>query len=205
MGAPTRRPRGTPSRTKASRRRPALGVRSAGVLDMATSIKRLTVDDVLCYRIKGASRDTVRRHYLRWRPPQDPPLPERCDNPDCLFHTHPLVWNDKPLKPILDHIDGHNTDNRPEMLRLLCPHCDAPLETRGGANKGRIEKATGGFAKLSRDGKRCYVLLNLCRRRPTSHSSGRATSRAPLNSAVRLLFSAASWMAARIWHQALVG
>ena len=135
-----------------------LGVSSAGVLDMATSIKRLTVDDVLCYRIKGASRDTVRRHYLRWRPPQDPPLPERCDNPDCLFHTHPLVWNDKPLKPILDHIDGHNTDNRPEMLRVLCPNCDAQLDTRGGANKGRIEKATGGFAKLSRDGKRCYVL-----------------------------------------------
>jgi hypothetical protein len=58
----------------------------------------------------------------------------------------------------LDHLDGHNTDNRPELLRLLCRHCDAQLETRGGANKGRIEKATGGCAKLARDGKRRDVL-----------------------------------------------
>ena len=126
---------------------------------MATPRKRVAIDEVLCYRIKGASRGTVRRYYLRWRQQQVPPLPERCDNPGCFFHTHPLVWNDKPLQPILDHIEGNNTDNRPEMLRLLCPNCDSQqVETRGGANKGRIEKATGGFAKVGRDGKRHYVL-----------------------------------------------
>ena len=141
---------------------------------MAASQKRLAVDDVLCYRIKGASRDTIRRHYLRWRQQQIPPLPERCDNPDCFFHTHPLVWNDKPLKPILDHIDGNNTDNRPKMLRLLCPNCDSQLETRGGANKGRIEKATGGFAKVNRDGKRHYVLPAEPRRFSISGAGGDA-------------------------------
>ena len=125
---------------------------------MATAKKKLTTGEVLCYRKKGASRGAVRRHYLQWRQQQNPPLPERCDNPDCFFHTHPLQWNGKTLKPILDHIDGNNTDNRPTMLRLLCPNCDSQLETRGGANKGCIEKSTGGFAKVARDGKRHYVL-----------------------------------------------
>ncbi len=105
-----------------------------------------------------ASRTTVLRHYLQWRKQQDPPLPLRCDNPECFFYANPLIWNGKPFKPILDHIDGNNTDNYPEMLRLLCPNCDSQLATRGGGNKGRIEKSDGGFAKVSRDGRHTYVL-----------------------------------------------
>jgi hypothetical protein len=125
---------------------------------MATSTRSRAPRDVLRYTRTVASRATVFRHYLRWRKQQNPPLPVRCDNTECFFHTNPLEWNGKPLKPILDHIEGNNTDNRPEMLRLLCPNCDSQLATRGGGNKGRIEKADGGFAKVSRDGRRAYVL-----------------------------------------------
>lgn len=125
---------------------------------MGNSKKNVSPRDVLCYRLKGASQGTVRRHYIRWRQEQDPPLPERCDNPRCSFYTNPLIWNGKKLKPILDHINGNNRDNRPKNLQLLCPNCDSQLETRGGANKGRIEKAEGGFAKISRDGRRHYEL-----------------------------------------------
>jgi len=125
---------------------------------MARSSRSRSPRDVLRYTMTGVPQSTVFRHYLRWREQQDPPLPLRCDNPDCFFHTNSLIWSGKPLKPILDHIDGNNTDNRPEMLRLLCPNCDSQLATRGGGNKGRIEKAEGGFAKVSRDGRRAYVL-----------------------------------------------
>lgn len=114
--------------------------------------------EVLRYTMKGSSRSTVLRHYLRWRSEQDPPLPIRCDNPLCFFYDNPLIWNGQPFKPILDHVEGNNSDNRPEMLRLLCPNCDSQLPTRGGANKGRIKKSEGGFAKVSPDGKRNYVL-----------------------------------------------
>ena len=127
---------------------------------MATSKLRLASDDVLCYR-DGERRggETLRRHYDQWRLQQNPPLPERCDNDKCRFHTEPLVWNHEHLKPILNHKNGNNTDNRPKNLQLLCPNCDSlEHETRGGANKGRIEKAVGGFAVVGRDRKRHYVL-----------------------------------------------
>lgn len=94
---------------------------------------------------KRKSPTIVRRMYMRWRARQVPPLPERCDNPACRFHTEPLVWNGQPFKPILDHHNGVNTDNRSKNLRLLCPICDSQLSTRGGANKGRVIKSSGGF------------------------------------------------------------
>jgi hypothetical protein len=125
---------------------------------MAKSSKTYPARDVLRYSRTGLPRATVWRYYLRWREAQNSPLPVRCDNPVCFFLINPLIWNGKPLKPILDHKDGNNTDNRPEMLRLLCPNCDSQLPTRGGANKGRIEKSEGGFAKVSKDGKRDHVL-----------------------------------------------
>src|SRR4029079_19492729 len=83
--------------------------------------------------------------YMRWRTRQHPPQPERCDNPACRFHIEPLIWNGKPFKPILDHANGVNTDNRAKNLRLLCPMCDSQVSTRGGANKGRVVTSSGGF------------------------------------------------------------
>jgi hypothetical protein len=137
-----------------------LGADSVEVIAMDKSGLKLSSDNVLCYR-DGNRRpaETVRRHYYRWRKEQSPPLPERCDNKKCRFHTEPLLWNCEPLKPILDHKNGVNTDNRPTNLQLLCPNCDSQNhETRGGANKGRTEKSSGGFAKVDRNGKRDYVM-----------------------------------------------
>ena len=119
---------------------------------------RLLASEVLRYALRGPSRDTVRRHYLQWRAGQEPPIPIRCDNAECEFHTGPLLWNGEPLGLILDHINGNSSDNNTQNLRLLCPNCDAQLPTRGGGNKGRIEKSEGGYAFVSKDGRRDYVL-----------------------------------------------
>jgi hypothetical protein len=93
--------------------------------------------DVLRYG--GKRRDsTVRPHYDRYRKENN--LPIRCDNPECTFHTQPLMWNKKPLPVILDHIDGCSNNNSPDNLRYLCPNCDSQLATtRAGANKNRIQ------------------------------------------------------------------
>jgi hypothetical protein len=113
-------------------------------------------EDVLRYTREKVPQRTVFAHYISWR--KDERIPDRCDKPTCMFHTQPLMWNGKPLKPILDHANGNNSDNRVENLRFLCPNCDSQLATRGGANKGRVEKSEGGFALLSKDGRRDYTL-----------------------------------------------
>jgi Zn finger protein HypA/HybF involved in hydrogenase expression len=44
-------------------------------------------------------------------------------------------WNGKSAPLELDHINGINTDNRLENLRILCPNCHAQTDTYRGKNK----------------------------------------------------------------------
>ena len=44
------------------------------------------------------------------------------------------LWNNKPLTLILDHINGHNKDNRLTNLRWVCPNCNQQLPTTSGKN-----------------------------------------------------------------------
>jgi hypothetical protein len=117
-----------------------------------------TPENTFVYRKEGgASRRTVRRLYDKWRAEKG--LPERCDNPECQLHVDLPSWNSENLSLILDHINGNNTDNRLKNLRLLCPNCDSLLPTKGGRNKGRVEKSEGGFAIVVKEsGKRNFVL-----------------------------------------------
>jgi hypothetical protein len=125
---------------------------------MDTDPRTNRADEVLRYTQEGSHRDTLRRHYLEWRARQSPPLPLRCDNDVCRFFEGPLEWNGVSFSPILDHINGVNTDNRPKNLRFLCPLCDSQLPTRGGKNKGRVTKSSGGFAVRDSEGRNHYVL-----------------------------------------------
>jgi len=119
---------------------------------------KLKQSEVLRYQKGRRSQDTVRRHYIKWRLEQKPPVSERCDNPECIFNTEPLVWNRKKLKLVLDHINGVNGDNRPKNLQFLCPNCNSQQSTQGGGNKGRVIQSSGGFAKVGKDGGKHYTL-----------------------------------------------
>ena len=44
-------------------------------------------------------------------------------------------WNGKKMSLILDHINGIWNDNRIENLRIVCPNCNATLETHCGKQK----------------------------------------------------------------------
>lgn len=50
-------------------------------------------------------------------------------------------WQGKKMSLILDHINGINNDNRLENLQIVCPNCDATLDTYKGRNnkKGRLK------------------------------------------------------------------
>lgn len=48
------------------------------------------------------------------------------------------TWNGKKMSLILDHINGVYNDNRIENLRMVCPNCNATLDTHCGKNKARI-------------------------------------------------------------------
>lgn len=119
---------------------------------------KLSQNEVLRYQKGRRSQSTVRRHYIEWRSQQNPPIPLRCDEPGCVYHQRPLIWNGKELKLILDHKNGVSGDNRPPNLQFLCPNCNSQQTTHGGGNKGKVEQSEGGFARIQNDGKKDYTL-----------------------------------------------
>ena len=44
------------------------------------------------------------------------------------------IWNGTKISLILDHINGVHNDNRIENLRIVCPNCNAGLDTFAGRN-----------------------------------------------------------------------
>lgn len=58
----------------------------------------------------------------------------------CSICEQEPIWQNKELVLTLDHINGHNRDNRLENLRWVCPNCDRQLDTFAGKNIQREEK-----------------------------------------------------------------
>ena len=47
-------------------------------------------------------------------------------------------WNNEPLSLQIDHINGINTDNRIENLRLLCPNCHSQTPNFSGRSSKKV-------------------------------------------------------------------
>ena len=63
-------------------------------------------------------------------------LKNRC----CELCGQTEEWMGKKMSLILDHINGINNDNRIENLRIVCPNCNATLETHCRGNKKNNDK-----------------------------------------------------------------
>jgi hypothetical protein len=53
----------------------------------------------------------------------------------CVLCGQDDNWNGKKMSLILDHKNGVYNDNRLENLRIVCPNCNATLDTHCGKNK----------------------------------------------------------------------
>lgn len=42
------------------------------------------------------------------------------------------VWRGRAMALILDHVNGVHDDNRLQNLRIVCPNCNATLDTHCG-------------------------------------------------------------------------
>lgn len=73
---------------------------------------------------------TVSRSFIKRRLIADGLLQNTCS--ECGLS---LVWNNKPIILVLDHINGIHNDYRLNNLRLLCPNCNSQTETFAGRNK----------------------------------------------------------------------
>jgi hypothetical protein len=78
------------------------------------------------------------------------------------------IWNGKKISLILDHINGVNTDNRIENLRIVCPNCNATLPTHGGRNVKHAEKIKNNCEcgkEISGDNKVCPTCSQIKQRK----------------------------------------
>lgn len=57
---------------------------------------------------------------------------EGLKKPICEICGQDELWRGKKISLILDHINGVRNDNRLENLRIVCPNCNATLETHCG-------------------------------------------------------------------------
>ena len=87
---------------------------------------KLLPDEIL---VKEKDRVTRRKGSILYRALVEIGRPEKCE--ECGLET---IWNNKPIRLQVDHINGDYQDNTRENLRFLCPNCHSQTNNYGVKN-----------------------------------------------------------------------
>ena len=106
-----------------------------GPKEKRASIGRaIPLSEILVVGSSYTKTDTLRRRLIK-----EGILKPECSAEFCPFRGQRVVdpFSGKPreLRLCLDHVNGINTDNRLDNLRILCYHCHAMTPTFGSKNK----------------------------------------------------------------------
>ena len=128
-----------------------LGLRAAGgnhrtIRKYVEEVWRIPVDHFDAARARGSAASgraiplaevlveasTYHRGHLKRRL-----LAEGLKQPECEMCGQGEMWRGRRMSLVLDHINGVHDDHRLENLRILCPNCNATLDTHCGRHKTR--------------------------------------------------------------------
>ncbi len=91
-----------------------------------TKEKKIEILDILVVNSTYSRKSLKKRLY-------DEGLKEK----KCELCGQDENWLGKKMSLILDHINGVHNDNRIENLRIVCPNCNATLDTHCGKNNSK--------------------------------------------------------------------
>jgi len=103
--------------------------------------------DVYLVENSKASRSNVKRRLLQ----------EGILENVCVLCGQDENWNGMKISLILDHINGIYNDNRIENLRIVCPNCNAGLDTHAGKNANKKNKEIKSDEEIKKNNKRRKV------------------------------------------------
>ena len=133
-------------------------------IPVSSSRKKLTLDEILVE--KSEYRDTTNLKDKLYKAGLKQRFCELCDQNE--------YWNGKRMSLILDHINGVNNDNRITNLRIVCPNCNATLDTHcKGSNKlsnkyiqvEKIDKLCDCGVKIDDQSNKCMKCSSISQRK----------------------------------------
>lgn len=84
---------------------------------------------------------------------------------ECCLCGQDENWNGMKISLILDHINGIHNDNRLENLRIVCPNCNAGLDTFAGKNTNKRKYYCGCGAEIVKHSSTCITCMGKKKRR----------------------------------------
>jgi hypothetical protein len=138
----------------------------------ATAARRRPLDEIL---VAGS---TYSREHLKRRLFDAGLKSRRCEQ--CGQGEE---WRGRRMALILDHINGVWDDHRLENLRILCPNCNATLDTHCGRKNRvppQVRPCAGCAAPFVPRDRRVRYCSRSCARRHAPRPSGRRVERPPV-------------------------